>query len=63
VETRLWHGELDVLAPAAHSRRLAERIPGARLELVPGAAHLLIDWWPEAYTWLAGRSERSDASV
>jgi pimeloyl-ACP methyl ester carboxylesterase len=63
VETRLWHGELDVLAPASHSRRLAERIPGAGLEIVPGAGHLLLDLVPEACAWLAGRNEGRAASV
>jgi pimeloyl-ACP methyl ester carboxylesterase len=62
-ETRLWHGELDVLAPATHSQRLAERIPGAWLELVPGAGHLLVDLWPGACTWLAGRNATNGASV
>jgi pimeloyl-ACP methyl ester carboxylesterase len=62
-ETRLWHGELDVLAPAGHSRRLAERIPGAHLEIVPGAGHLLVDLWPEAFAWLAGRNDADGASV
>ncbi|MFE6127931.1 MULTISPECIES: alpha/beta fold hydrolase [unclassified Streptomyces] len=35
----LWHGEQDVFAPVQHTRWLAERIPGARLEVEPGMAH------------------------
>jgi pimeloyl-ACP methyl ester carboxylesterase len=35
----LWHGEDDIFAPAAHSRWLAARIPGSRLEMEPSAQH------------------------
>ncbi|AVZ71782.1 alpha/beta hydrolase [Streptomyces lunaelactis] len=35
----LWHGEDDVFAPVQHTRWLAERIPGAHLEVESGAAH------------------------
>ncbi|MYM19317.1 alpha/beta fold hydrolase [Brevibacterium sp. 5221] len=34
--TLVIHGEDDVMTPAANARLLAERIPGARLELFPG---------------------------
>ena len=33
---RLVHGEHDTFVPVAHARWLADRIPGARLEAVPG---------------------------
>ncbi len=33
-------GEEDELTPVAESRRIAEAIPGARLEVIPGAGHL-----------------------
>ncbi len=33
-------GEEDVATPPARSRLIADRIPGARLEMVPGAGHL-----------------------
>lgn len=33
------HGELDRVAPAAVSARLADAIPRARVEVVPGAGH------------------------
>ncbi|MFG2820740.1 alpha/beta fold hydrolase [Kitasatospora sp. NPDC048365] len=36
---RLWHGADDQFSPVAHSRWLADRIPGAELYLEPGAAH------------------------
>jgi len=34
-------GEADRLAPPEHSQEIAAAIPGARLEMVPGAGHLL----------------------
>ncbi|MEV6967815.1 alpha/beta hydrolase [Hamadaea sp. NPDC051192] len=39
VPAHLWHGELDELVPAAHSRWLAERIPGATLVTDADASH------------------------
>jgi pimeloyl-ACP methyl ester carboxylesterase len=50
---RIWQGELDVLAPRAHGERVAQRIPGAQLEVVPGAGHLLVDAHLDALAWLA----------
>ncbi|MFK8910821.1 alpha/beta fold hydrolase [Streptomyces sp. YS-3] len=35
----LWHGAQDAFAPAHHTRWLAERIPGARLEVPSDQAH------------------------
>lgn len=34
-------GEADTLTPPDHARELAAGIPGARLEIVPGAGHML----------------------
>ena len=42
-------GELDVLAPHAHGRRVAERLPNATFELVGGKGHMLYDAWAEAF--------------
>jgi pimeloyl-ACP methyl ester carboxylesterase len=36
---RLWHGDQDVFSPVAHSRWMADKIPSARMEVEPGAAH------------------------
>ncbi|BBC34613.1 hypothetical protein SGFS_059070 [Streptomyces graminofaciens] len=35
----LWHGEDDIFAPVQHTRWLGRNIPGARVEVEPGAAH------------------------
>ncbi|MBN6545486.1 alpha/beta fold hydrolase, partial [Actinacidiphila bryophytorum] len=41
--TLVLHGEDDVLNPAANATLLAQRIPGARLHLLPGARHAYFD--------------------
>jgi pimeloyl-ACP methyl ester carboxylesterase len=40
--TLVLGGTNDVITPPAESRRLAKLIPGARLELVPGAGHMIM---------------------
>ncbi len=40
VPTLVMVGELDVSAPVTRARALAERIPGATLQVVPGAPHM-----------------------
>lgn len=40
VPTLVVVGEDDVLTPVEESRRMAAVIPGARLEIIPGAGHL-----------------------
>lgn len=42
VPTLVIGGTADVIAPARESRRLATLIPGARLELMPGAGHMIM---------------------
>ncbi|KUJ39633.1 alpha/beta hydrolase [Streptomyces albus subsp. albus] len=37
--TLVLHGTEDILAPTANAALLAERIPGARAHLIPGARH------------------------
>jgi pimeloyl-ACP methyl ester carboxylesterase len=41
VPVRLWHGDQDDEVPLAHARLLAEQIPGATLEVVENAGHLI----------------------
>ena len=38
--TLVIHGETDRLVPAANSRLIAEKIPGAKLVLIPNASHI-----------------------
>ncbi len=40
VPTLVIVGELDPLTPPADSKLMADTIPGAKLEVIPGAAHL-----------------------
>jgi 3-oxoadipate enol-lactonase len=50
VPTLVVHGENDQLVPPVNGRRLAERIPGAKLELIPNASHIFFSDQPEAST-------------
>jgi pimeloyl-ACP methyl ester carboxylesterase len=45
-------GELDLVLPPRFSRELADRIPGARIEVVPGAGHQPFQELPEEYNRL-----------
>jgi pimeloyl-ACP methyl ester carboxylesterase len=45
-------GEDDPATPPEHGERIAAAIPGARLEIVPGARHLATIEQPEAMTSL-----------
>ncbi|NUT35662.1 MAG: alpha/beta hydrolase [Hamadaea sp.] len=57
VPARLWHGELDELVPAAHSRWLADRMPDAALVTDPAASHAgHFDATRAALTWLVGQA-------
>ena len=47
----IW-GEEDDVTPLAHSQQIADLIPGARLETVPGAAHISNLDRPEAFNRL-----------
>jgi len=47
VPTLVVCGSADVLTPLAESRRIAQRIPGARLEVVEGAGHMIMLERPE----------------
>ena len=40
VPTLVITGAQDILVPVENSRRIAERIPGARLALIEGGAHI-----------------------
>ena len=47
----IW-GEEDDVTPLLHSRQIAELIPGARLETIPGAAHISNLDRPDAFNRL-----------
>ncbi len=47
----IW-GEEDDVTPLPHSRQIAQGIPGARLETIPGAAHIANLDQPEAFNRL-----------
>ncbi len=47
--TLVMHGTADPLVPVENGRILAERIPGARLELFEGAAHGFLSEQPEHF--------------
>jgi pimeloyl-ACP methyl ester carboxylesterase len=47
VPTLIVWGEQDPWIPLARGRELAERIPGARFELIPDAGHLVLEEEPE----------------
>lgn len=56
-------GEADLLTPPEHSQELVEGIAGARLEIVPGAGHMLTMEQPERVNalllaWLMGLGAR-----
>jgi pimeloyl-ACP methyl ester carboxylesterase len=50
---RIWHGAEDTFAPASHGQWLAARIPGAEIEVQPGAAHFdAMQQLPRILRWL-----------
>ena len=56
------HGDADELVPPAAGRELAELIPGARLELLPGCGHVLMtDCEQEAAGAILGFLDRVEA--
>ena len=56
VPALLFAGELDGMVPAAHSRWLAGRIPGAELRVVPGEGHVsVLNTGADVLEWLTAR--------
>ncbi|MEU7009547.1 alpha/beta fold hydrolase [Streptomyces sp. NPDC046332] len=53
VPVLLWHGLDDAFSPPAHTRWLADRIPGATLVLKPNAGHFAAQYaLPAVLEWL-----------
>ena len=48
VPTLVVHGDHDRLVPVSNGRVVADRIPGARFQLIQNAGHILITDQPEA---------------
>jgi 3-oxoadipate enol-lactonase len=46
--TLLIHGESDKLIPSVNSRIIAQRIPGAKVMVIPGASHIFTTDQPNA---------------
>jgi pimeloyl-ACP methyl ester carboxylesterase len=63
VETRLWQGELDVLAPRPHGEYVASRLPNARFELLEGGGHFLDEEWSVVLDWLAAGATEAGATA
>ena len=52
---RFWHGSADTSIPLEMARSLSEVIPGATLEIVPGAGHFLFfEQFRAIVSWAAG---------
>jgi 2-succinyl-6-hydroxy-2,4-cyclohexadiene-1-carboxylate synthase len=49
VPTLLVSGDEDVFAPPSHMRMMADRIEGARLEVIAGAGHCA--YWEQPGAW------------
>jgi len=65
--TLVIHGESDRLVPPANALLIAERIPGARLVLIPRASHIFSTDQPDLATtaveeFLAAQNHRIRAS-
>ncbi len=55
---RFWHGDADASVPLEMALRLSRAVPGARLEVVPGAGHfLLFDHLRAIVRWSVGDDE------
>ncbi|MEU4779448.1 alpha/beta fold hydrolase [Micromonospora sp. NPDC023633] len=61
---RLWHGADDNFAPVSHGRWLAAQIPGAEMEVRPGAAHFdAVEELPRILRWLVDPDAALDATL
>jgi pimeloyl-ACP methyl ester carboxylesterase len=64
IPVQIWHGDLDVLVPVAHSVWLADRIPGATFTRDPGAGHLgALDAHPAVLAWLLDQDRGQAGTV
>jgi pimeloyl-ACP methyl ester carboxylesterase len=61
--TLVVHGEADAMIPAGNAQLITDAIPGARLELWPGAGHIVPTDEPEADRSVARFLAEVDASL
>ena len=66
IPTLILHGEKDRVLPPLNGRRLAARIPGSRLKMIPDAGHMLLSDQPgvamrEILAFLAEVSQKAAA--
>ena len=64
VPVYLWHGGKDVFSPKAHTKWLADTIPGALAVYEPDRAHFeALEVVADVLPWLSGRTEKVVTSV
>lgn len=64
VPVYLWHGGKDVFSPKAHTKWLADTIPGALAVYEPDRAHFeALEVVPDVLHWLSGRTEKVMTSL
>ena len=52
--TQIIFGELDQATPPSDAKLMAEKIPGARLAIIPNAAHLANLEQPDTFNQIVG---------
>ena len=64
VPVYLWHGGKDVFSPKAHTKWLADTIPGALAVYEPNRAHFeALEVVADVLPWLSGRTEKVATSL
>jgi pimeloyl-ACP methyl ester carboxylesterase len=64
VPVYLWHGGKDVFSPKAHTKWLADTIPGPLAVYEPDRAHFdALKVVPHVLSWLSGRTEEVPTSL
>jgi pimeloyl-ACP methyl ester carboxylesterase len=56
--THVWHGTEDRNVPVAHAHVIAARCSSARLHIVEGGGHMLLDRLDEIFAAIMGSSQR-----
>jgi pimeloyl-ACP methyl ester carboxylesterase len=56
--THVWHGTEDRNVPVAHAHVIAARCPAARLQIVEGGGHMLLEQLDAIFAAIIGSSQR-----